>query len=77
MTESRFYISKISVIGTWDWGSNKCLICKSDIRPSQKKIYCPFCGSPYHRDHFLEWVKIKSFCPYCRRRINIEELVGD
>lgn len=72
----RFYISRRIIIGQWIWDNLKCIVCNLEIKDYEKKIYCPYCGSPSHRDHILEWIKIKSFCPYCNHKLSVKDLSG-
>lgn len=51
-----------------------CSICLLNINHKEPILICPHCNSPAHRDHFREWLKIKSFCPYCKQKIEEKEL---
>ncbi|MHA1409104.1 MAG: hypothetical protein ACTSQY_02075 [Candidatus Odinarchaeia archaeon] len=73
----RFFISKEVNLGRWDWDLLKCMVCKTPIKNTQQKIFCPYCGNPAHKSHLLEWLKIKSVCPICGRKLKITDLVGD
>ena len=42
-----------------------CAVCQLGIYPSDELLRCPNCKTLTHRDHFLEWIKIKGFCPDC------------
>jgi len=46
-----------------------CSICHQKILPNEVIFICPSCGSIGHRDHFLEWLKVKSRCPVCMQRL--------
>lgn len=71
----RFIVSDIKVIGTWDFTKpEKCTVCNLKIKVEDRKVYCPFCGLPAHRDHLLEWLKIKGFCPNCAKPLDIKEV---
>lgn len=50
-----------------------CAICKTHI-PPKEAIHCPHCHTPFHRDHLLEWLKIRGTCPNCGRPLNQREL---
>ncbi|MHA1237751.1 MAG: hypothetical protein ACTSSJ_00655 [Candidatus Odinarchaeia archaeon] len=65
----RFFIEETKIVGEWKWEPLKCIVCMLPIEEGQKKIFCPYCGTPAHREHFLEWIKIKGFCPMCKRKI--------
>ncbi len=47
----------------------KCVICFLEIVEEDEIIRCPHCDNPAHKSHFLEWLKIKGFCPICKKRL--------
>ncbi len=50
----------------------RCIVCNLTINPAKEElIYCPYCNSPAHRAHLIEWVKIKGACPNCKREIKM------
>ncbi len=50
----------------------RCMVCNLIVEPSKQNIiYCPHCNSPAHREHLIEWIKIKSFCPNCKKTIKM------
>ncbi|MEM3587465.1 MAG: hypothetical protein QXO71_09115 [Candidatus Jordarchaeaceae archaeon] len=51
----------------------KCVLCKSNISPA-KVCYYPHCNSSFHRDHLLEWVKVRGNCPHCGIRLSQKEI---
>lgn len=51
-----------------------CMVCRLRIRVGEKTLRCPYCGKVAHRDHLLEWIHVKDFCPICRRRLDEEHL---
>jgi rubrerythrin len=46
----------------------KCGVCNLVIGNEASSI-CPFCKSPSHTDHLLEWLKIKGTCPVCKHKL--------
>lgn len=46
----------------------KCSVCNFNIG-NNEFINCPFCHQPAHKDHLLEWVKIKGKCPVCKHKL--------
>jgi hypothetical protein len=50
------------------------MVCQMEIYTSDEIIACPECGRQAHLSHFLEWMKIKGFCPYCNSNINGKQL---
>lgn len=51
-----------------------CSVCLLNINHGDSIILCPHCKSPAHRDHLLEWLKIKYYCPFCKQKIDVGEL---
>lgn len=49
---------------------DKCSVCNLDITPEDEIAKCPYCGCLSHRDHFLEWVKVRGTCPNCTARLS-------
>ena len=76
---NRFIISSDEIIGEWDWNKKeRCIVCSLVIDEKKGQVAkCPECGHAAHLDHFLEWLKIKGICPYCKRKISPSNLVKD
>lgn len=55
----RVYLEKDKII-------DKCSVCKLSIFASEELFECPICHRKAHLSHFLEWLKIKGYCPHCR-----------
>jgi hypothetical protein len=53
----------------------KCIVCKLVIEKEQEIVICPYCAGRAHRDHILEYVKIKGRCPSCRNALRKESLL--
>lgn len=53
----------------------KCMVCKLIIEKEQEIVRYPYCDGLAHRDHILEYVKVKGQCPSCGKRLTKEELV--
>lgn len=49
-----------------------CNICKERISGT-KLVNCPFCNTSYHKNEFLEWLKIKASCPNCKKQLDLWE----
>ena len=43
----------------------KCSVCELSIYLSDDTLMCPVCDESAHRDHLLEWIKVKGNCPNC------------
>ncbi len=49
-----------------------CCVCRMRIKPDDDFVRCEHCGSPAHRAHLGEWLKIRGTCPVCRQRTAIK-----
>jgi hypothetical protein len=47
----------------------RCSVCNNDIVSKDLYVKCPYCGALSHREHLLEWIKVKGYCPNCRDRL--------
>jgi predicted RNA-binding Zn-ribbon protein involved in translation (DUF1610 family) len=55
--------------------SGICMVCKRGLENADEMLFCPHCGSLAHRDHLLEWLHVKNYCPSCGRHLD-EATVG-
>jgi hypothetical protein len=51
-----------------------CQICKRGFTDNEVSIKCPHCLNHFHRNHLLEYVKIKGDCPVCKERLQADQL---
>ncbi len=49
----------------------RCKICHKPI--GEDIVFCPSCNAAYHKDEFLEWLKVKACCKECNSEIDIWE----
>ncbi|MFB0559831.1 MAG: right-handed parallel beta-helix repeat-containing protein [Candidatus Lokiarchaeia archaeon] len=52
-----------------------CSVCNRDILSGEVFVECPYCHVPSHRDHLLEWIKVKGYCPNCKERLSRLDIV--
>lgn len=52
-----------------------CIVCSSMITHVDSVLSCPHCNGRAHRIHFLEYIKVKGACPYCRVDLDSQDLV--
>ena len=72
----RFTISSEQIIGDWDWRKREqCIVCNLPIKNGEKIGRCPHCTHTAHLDHFLEWIKIKGICPFCKGKLSQGKLL--
>jgi hypothetical protein len=50
--------------------SGICMVCKRGLENADEMLFCPHCGSLAHRDHLLEWLHVKNYCPTCGRPLD-------
>jgi len=67
--ESVNHLDKGQIIGI-------CRVCNLPLYDSEEAEKCPVCGSSMHKSHFLEWLKIKGYCPACSKKITNSEKSG-
>nr|MDO8082912.1 DUF2341 domain-containing protein [Candidatus Freyarchaeota archaeon] len=53
----------------------KCPVCQIDIVLGDPLVKCPNCGTLGHKDHLLEWVKVKGYCPSCKKKLRETDIV--
>nr|MDO8082982.1 hypothetical protein [Candidatus Freyarchaeota archaeon] len=71
--------------GTLNWNMNfcpfcglklvKCIVCNHIIDKDQEIAICSHCAGSAHRDHLLEYLKVKGRCPSCGKELKKDELV--
>ncbi|MFB0559811.1 MAG: DUF2341 domain-containing protein [Candidatus Lokiarchaeia archaeon] len=54
---------------------SRCSVCNLEIVSRDRIVSCPHCGAQSHRDHLLEWIKVKGICPVCKERLNIQDIL--
>lgn len=47
----------------------RCSVCMSHIKAGDNFIRCPFCDTPSHYSHIIEWIKVKPQCPNCKQKL--------
>ena len=53
----------------------KCIVCNLIIGKDDEITKCPYCSGIAHRDHILEYIKVKGQCPICGKELKKYELV--
>ena len=62
-------IESNSIIIVDKGSSNSCPLCKKTFIKNEIVIRCKKCLSTYHKSEFLEWIKVKGFCPNCNQKL--------
>ena len=47
----------------------RCSVCMSHIKAGDNFVRCPFCDTPSHYSHIIEWIKVKPQCPNCKQKL--------
>lgn len=71
------YVGSMKTCRKCGYEINRCKICSKIIRLDDDMVACPYCGVQFHRNEFLEWLKIKAFCPNCRTEMDLWEFKKD
>jgi hypothetical protein len=50
---------------------SKCAVCGKDIEIFDQVSGCPLCNAKAHKEHFLDWVKMKHNCPVCKKSLSV------
>ncbi|HMF32886.1 MAG TPA: hypothetical protein VKK79_15795 [Candidatus Lokiarchaeia archaeon] len=54
-----------------------CQLCDQEIEMNDRLLTCPYCHTPFHKDHLIEYInEVKERCPYCQNRLTIADLFG-
>ena len=65
-------LSAESVFPTDQRVEENCSVCRMKVTDITRLVRCPECGSPAHYSHLAEWLKIRGFCPICKKKIKIK-----
>jgi uncharacterized CHY-type Zn-finger protein len=68
--QSFVYINSKKIVGI-------CGVCHLSINEFEELRTCPLCHSMAHREHLLEWVKIKGKCPSCNSNLKEIEIIDE
>jgi rubrerythrin len=52
-----------------------CIVCNQPAEEGSKLLQCPACKGVAHRQHILEWLHVKDYCPACRKHLDAQLLV--
>jgi hypothetical protein len=60
---------------TSNLANKKCIVCNLPLGNNEELVQCPFCKNMAHKDHMLEWLKGRDYCPTCSRAIKEFQLI--
>jgi hypothetical protein len=50
----------------------QCSVCKLPISFGSDYLECSHCQNIAHKEHLLEWIKVKGTCPVCQQKLSAE-----
>jgi hypothetical protein len=50
---------------------SRCAVCGKPIEIFDDTNGCPLCDTKAHKDHLVDWVKMKHSCPVCKKSLNV------
>jgi len=50
---------------------SRCAVCGKDIEIFDEVSGCPLCDAKGHRDHMVDWIRMKHSCPVCKKSLNV------
>jgi len=56
--------------------TRKCEICMKYMVANEELVQIIDCGHIFHRNHLIEWMKVKRICPTCKREINDDLIIN-
>jgi len=48
-----------------------CAVCGKNIEIFDEVAGCPLCEVKAHKEHFIDWVRMKHSCPVCKKSLNV------
>jgi len=70
-TEAVIFDIKKETINVSTASKSKCTVCGKDIEIFDEISGCPICQAKAHREHLVDWVKMKNTCPVCKKSLSI------
>ena len=64
---------KRRIVNVLTEGKVNCNVCGKNIEIFDETASCPICNTKAHKDHLLEWVKMKHICPSCEQPLKITD----
>ena len=53
-----------------------CAVCQAPLSPDDTIVRTPCCQSYAHKEHILNWISMKGFCPNCMQKITEVDLIS-
>ncbi|WXG44158.1 MAG: HEAT repeat domain-containing protein [Promethearchaeati archaeon SRVP18_Atabeyarchaeia-1] len=58
-----------------DLTRKKCIVCNLPLGKDEQLVQCPFCKNVAHKDHMLDWLSGRDYCPTCRTKVKGSQLI--
>lgn len=68
--------SKAKSCSSCDSQRSLCAICQSALSPDDTIVRTPCCQSYAHKEHIVNWISAKGYCPNCLQKIRENDLVS-
>ncbi len=68
--------SKAKSCSACDSPRSLCAICQSELSPDDTIVRTLCCQSYAHKEHILNWLSAKGYCPNCLQQIKENDLVS-
>ncbi|MHA1557185.1 MAG: RING finger protein [Candidatus Heimdallarchaeota archaeon] len=68
--------SKAKSCSACDSQRSLCAICQAALSPDDTIVRTPCCQSYAHKEHILNWLSAKGYCPNCLQKITESDLVS-
>ena len=49
------------------------MVCKKELKTTDKISVCPWCKGQAHTNHFKSWVIKSKDCPKCEKPVKIDD----
>ena len=73
------FIEKENVCDKCGAPKPNCIVCGLNLSPETDPtdtiVITPCCSVYVHKDHILEWLKVKEICPNCKQKLVREDLI--
>ena len=70
-TESIILDIKKDLITIKTASKTKCSVCGKNIEIFDEVNGCPICEAKAHKEHLIDWVRMKHSCPVCKKSLNV------
>lgn len=62
---------KKETIRVFTVSKSRCAVCGKNIEIFDEVIGCPLCQAKSHKEHLIDWIRMKHACPICKKSLNV------